>query len=467
MATSAYSAPEMKRDRELNGAEPWRDVFYLNVFMDVALTQRQIERHERVWIHRFLANRGAPELYRQMEETIAVGHVDQAALETGFAHAAHELSPGEKRRFVYNLAQLLESKGKLTDSEYARVLDIADKLGIADTEADSMLHSVFSLNDTLLAVIGVLAGGAILYFARTVVVPLIIAILLTMIIGKVESFMRRKLAIRRFRWLTKLSATLLILSVFACLVLAAIASGTDIADRFGFYQEKLTAVVQNAQQVQTALAWLRGHGVVNPAAQLPIASLLTDLAQLLAGMLGNFVLIAIFTGFMVSSDSKFTGILQEINEKIGGYIFMKTVMSLLTGVLVTVECWIFGIDFAIFWGLLAFLLNYIPTVGSIVATVPLVLLAVVQIDSWGVIVFFALNLIVLLQLIGQVLEPKLMGSRLGLKPIAILLGLVFWGLLWGIPGMFLATPLMVVLRMLAAHFNVSRGFERLLATETT
>ena len=107
MATSAYSAPEMKRDRELNGAEPWRDVFYLNVFMDVALTQRQIERHERVWIHRFLANRGAPELYRQMEETIAVGHVDQAALETGFAHAAHELSPGEKRRFVYNLAQLL------------------------------------------------------------------------------------------------------------------------------------------------------------------------------------------------------------------------------------------------------------------------------------------------------------------------------------------------------------------------
>ena len=68
---------------------------------------------------------------------------------------------------------------------------------------------------------------------------------------------------------------------------------------------------------------------------------------------------------------------------------------------------------------------------------------------------------------GQVLEPKLMGARLALKPIAILLGLIFWGLIWGIPGMFLSTPLMVVLRMLSAHFNVSRGFERLLATETT
>ena len=288
-----------------------------------------------------------------------------------------------------------------------------------------------------------------------------------MIIYRVEGFITQKFAIRRLRWLTRLGSTLLILAAGFALVLAAVASGTDIAQRFGFYQEKLTTVLHNASLLQNALSWLRAHGVGDLMSHVPVADILTGLAQTAAAMLGNFVLICIFTGFMVFSDANFTGILEEINEKIGGYILIKTLMSLLTGVLVAVECWIFGIDFAIFWGLLALLLNYSPTVGSIVATAPLILLAIVQLDSWGLIALFALNLIVLLQLMGQVLEPKLMGARLALKPLAILLGLIFWGRIWGIPGMFLSTPLMVVLRMLSAHFNVSRGFERLLATETT
>ncbi len=459
----------VSKDNRALGAdgEDWRDLLYLYTFLDIGLSHRALERHERVWIRRFLANRGKPQLYQRMDEIIAVGHVDAAALQQVTERAARELSPGEKRRFIYNLAQLFESKGKLSGPEYDRLLDIAGTIGIEDTEADAMIQSVFSLNDSILAEIGVLAGCAILYLARSVVVPLVIAILMTMIIYRVESFITEKLAIRRFRWLTRLGSTLLILAAGFALVLAAVASGTDIAHRFGFYQQKFATVLHNASLLQSGLAWLRAHGVGDLMSHVPVADILTGLAQTLAGMVGNFVLICIFTGFMVFSDAEFTGIVAEIKEKIGGYIFIKSLMSLLTGVLVGVECLIFGIDFAIFWGLLALLLNYIPTVGSIAATLPLILFAVVEIDSWGLIALFALNLIVLLQLMGQVLEPKLMGTRLALKPIAILLGLIFWGLIWGIPGMFLSTPLMVVLRMLSAHFNVSRGFERLLATETT
>ena len=106
----------------------------------------------------------------------------------------------------------------------------------------------------------------------------------------------------------------------------------------------------------------------------------------------NIVLVVIFTGFMVFSSSRFTGLLQEMNETIGAYIAVKTLMCLLTGALFVVMCWIFGIDFALFWGLLAFLLNYIPSVGSIIATLPLILLAAIQLHSWPRVALFAVIL---------------------------------------------------------------------------
>jgi predicted PurR-regulated permease PerM len=154
-----------------------------------------------------------------------------------------------------------------------------------------------------------------------------------------------------------------------------------------------------------------------------------------------------------------------MNDKIGAYIGIKTLICLLTGLLAYGLCMIFGIDFALFWAVLAFLLNYIPTVGSIIATLPPILLAMIQLDSWILIVLFVVLFTVLQVILGQVLEPKLMGTRLALKPLAILLGLIFWGLLWGIPGMFLATPLMALLRILSSYFNFSRPFERLLAAD--
>ena len=138
---------------------------------------------------------------------------------------------------------------------------------------------------------------------------------------------------------------------------------------------------------------------------------------------------------------------------------------MLTGVVVFSLCSIFGIDFALFWAILGFLLNFIPSVGSIIASIPPILLSMIQLESWTSVALFAVIFIVAQVLLGQVLEPKLMGSKLAVKPVAILLGLIFWGFLWGIPGMFLAAPLMALMRILASYFNFSRSFERLLAAE--
>lgn len=448
-------------------AEDWRDVFYLEAFLDLSLADRPIERRERVWIKRFLANRDKPHLYRRMDEIIQAGRCDADELRLLVRRAAAELSMGEKRRFLYNLAQLFQSKGTLSTPAYGRILDLAETLGVPDTEADAMLHSVYRINDTFIAILGLLACGVIVYLTRSVFVPLVISIFLTMIINRIDGAIASVLRLRRLRWFTKLAAMVAILGVLFGLVMAAIVSGTDIASRYPEYESRFVTALHESETAQSVLAWLGDKGVLAPLEQLPIGDLVSDFLGSLLSLLSNFVLVVIFTGFLVFSSSSFTGVLAEMNKKVGTYISTKSLVCLLTGLTVYVLCSVFGVDFALFWALLAFLLNFIPVVGSIIASLPPILLAVVQLDSWTAIVFFLVLMTVSNTFLGQVLEPKLMGARLALKPVAILLGLVFWGLLWGIPGMFLATPLMVLLRILASYYNFSRRFERLLATDTT
>jgi AI-2 transport protein TqsA len=444
----------------------WRDLFYLTAFLDLTLSPGGIERRERVWIRRFLANRHNPLLDRRMDRIIAAGHCDADELHSLAQRAGAELSMGEKRRFIYNLAQLFQARGPLAPPDYERVLDLAGRLGIPDTDADAMLHSVYRVNNSFIAVLGLLAGGTIIYLTRSVIIPLVISIFITMIINRVDGLIASTLRLRRPRWFTRLAAMVAILGVLFGLVMAAIVSGTDIAGRYPEYEARFLTTLQESAAAQSAIAWLGEKGVLAQVQQLPIGALVSSFVASLLSLLSNFVLIVIFTGFLVSSSTAFTGVLAEMNRKVGTYISTKSLVCLLTGLVAYVLCLAFGVDFALFWALLAFLLNFIPVVGSIIACIPPILLAVIQIDSWSAIVLFSAILIVMNTLLGQVIEPKLMGTRLAIRPVAILLGLVFWGLLWGIPGMFLATPLMVLLRILASYYHFSRGFERLLSTDT-
>jgi AI-2 transport protein TqsA len=448
-------------------AADWRELFYLYAFLDVLLSQRGIERRERVWIRRFLAHRGKRHLFARMDEIILNGRPDEVELQRLFDKAAIELSTGEKRRFIHDLAQLFEPNGKLSVVEYEKLLEVGGRIGVSDIDADSMIHSVYNIANTFVTIMGVLALGTILYLTRSVIIPLVIALLMTMIINKVGSLITSAFPGRRVRWLTKLGATVVILGVFFGLATVAVVSATDMVNRFPDYQAQFNEAMQGSSEVQSALGWLREKGLLAQLQQLPIGGMLTSVLGSVVTLVGDIVLVVIFTGFMVFSSAKYTGLHHEMNETIGTYIAVKTLMCLLTGAFFVVMCWGFGIDLALFWGLLAFLLNFIPAVGSIIATLPLVLLATIQLHSWTSIALFAAILLVVQQFIGQILEPKLLGTRLSLKPVTILLGLIFWGLLWGIPGMFMATPLMVLIRIVSSYFNVTRGVERLLASETT
>jgi len=464
-ASPASSAPATPAPRDAGVEADWRDRFRLYHFLELSLTDRVVERRELVWIKRYLAAHRLTSLLPRMQEIVALGHCDREELRRLAERAAAELSMGEKRRFVTDLAQLFKSKGKLAPTEYERILDLAEKIGVPDTEADAIVHSVYSINDTFLAILGLLALGGILYFAQVVFVPLVIAIFVTMLINKVESLLASAFSLHRFRWLNKAFAMVVILAVVVGLVGAAVASGSEVADRVPFYQAKIGTAVDDSELAQRALAWARDHGVLGGVKDLPLGDLVGGLLGSAVSFLSNFVLVIIFTGFLVFSSSSFTGILAEVNDKIGTYMSVKTLINLVTGLLVFLLCLVFGVDFPLFWAILAFLLNFIPSIGSIVAIVPPVLLSLIQLDSWTLNVVFVVLFVGTQVVLAQVIEPKLMGNRLNIKPLAIILGLIFWGFLWGIPGMFLATPLMVLLRILSGYFNFSRGFERLIAAD--
>lgn len=148
---------------------------------------------------------------------------------------------------------------------------------------------------------------------------------------------------------------------------------------------------------------------------------------------------------MVPNDRRrMTKIVREVQE----YLGIKTLTSLTTGLLIGVLAWFAGLDFPILLGLIGFVLNYIPTVGSILAAVPALLLSVVQFGSLGNFILVIVGYGAINTVFGNIVEPSLMGRRLGLSTLVVILSLLFWAWVWGPVGALLAVPLTMVVKIM-------------------
>ncbi len=137
----------------------------------------------------------------------------------------------------------------------------------------------------------------------------------------------------------------------------------------------------------------------------------------------------------------------RITGQVADYVSIKTLVSLLTGVLAGLLTWALGVDFPVLWGLLAFLFNFVPNIGSILAAIPAVLLALVLNGGANALLVGA-GYLVINMAVGNVLEPRVMGRRLGLSPLVVLLSLIFWGWVFGPVGMILSLPMTMVVKIL-------------------
>lgn len=156
-------------------------------------------------------------------------------------------------------------------------------------------------------------------------------------------------------------------------------------------------------------------------------------------------------------------LIDKMRYDIRSYIGIKVLTSAATGGLSYLVLHLVGVDFASFWAVLIFLLNFVPTIGSIIATAFPSVLTLVQFDTLGPFVVTASVLTLVQFTIGSLLEPKLMGNRLNLSPIVILLSLGLWGSVWGIPGMFLCVPITVIIMIVCSYFPQSRPIAILLS----
>ena len=151
-------------------------------------------------------------------------------------------------------------------------------------------------------------------------------------------------------------------------------------------------------------------------------------------------------------------------ENVQRYMAIKSVVSLMTGVIIATGLWLIGVDYPLLWGVLAFLLNYVPNIGSIIAAVPAVLLAFVQLGALAALLSTMLYVAVNM-LIGNMVEPRFMGRGLGLSTLVVFLSLVFWGWVLGPVGMLLSVPLTITVKIALESSSESHWLAVLLGPE--
>ncbi|MGH8463282.1 MAG: AI-2E family transporter [Pseudomonas sp.] len=219
------------------------------------------------------------------------------------------------------------------------------------------------------------------------------------------------------------------------------------------------------------------------AERLDLSVIITSVALSFTGLARDGMLIVIYVGFMLFEQGNFDRklaalvndpqrekrtqrIVAQIKADIQKYISIKFLASAATGLLSYILLRALGINFAEIWALLIFIFNFIPTIGSIVATLFPSLMALAQSnDGFGLFFAVLLGITAIQILIGNVLEPRIVGQSLNLSPVVILFNLALWGAIWGIPGMFLCVPLLIITTIVLAHFPKTRPIAILLSSD--
>jgi len=208
----------------------------------------------------------------------------------------------------------------------------------------------------------------------------------------------------------------------------------------------------------------------------------TYVASSLAGIATSTGMVIIYLIFMFIEQSAFNKkidmlstqklktkklryILNSIDEHMKKYLFTKTFISTATGVFAYIALKIIGLEFASVWAFMIFILNYIPTLGSILACAMPIAYAFISGDTWHLPIFTAASLVAIEIVFGNILDPKLTGKTLNISTLAILINLIFWGMIWGIAGMFFSVPILAAIYITTAQFDSTRWIAILLSAD--
>ncbi len=325
---------------------------------------------------------------------------------------------------------------------------------------------------TFAAIIIVIAG---IRSAESIVNPFLLAVFISIISTHPIEWMEKK----------GIPHTLAVVSIIIFILLIIIGVGGLTGTSVANFSANLPSYERRLRDIElNSLKYLDAFGIDFSEEHIfqafdsrKILSFTASVLNSLGGLMGTSLLIFITVLFMllesksfiykfsiISNQPRETEVrVAEIISNVNRYLTLKTLTSLVTGILISLWLWIIGVDYPVLWGLLAFLLNYIPNIGSLIAAIPAVLLAIIQLNTAGVILTMVGYLVINL-VMGSLIEPRIMGRGLGISTLVIFLSLIFWGWVLGPIGMFLSTPLTMSVKIAFETNEDTRWFAVLLSS---
>ena len=322
------------------------------------------------------------------------------------------------------------------------------------------------------ALIIIIAG---VIYAKSIITPFLLALFVSIICAQPISWLEKK---RIPRWMALVIVILGMVILFSAFTFLIGGTLSSFSGNLSKYEASLTTIrnsfIQSLNENGLNIPLDQVSNLVQPA---KILEFTVGALNKLFNMMGNTFLIFLIIIFILmefgsfsikakairnesdKSASYYSAILQNIRH----YLGIKTLLCLSIGFLVYLSLLIIGVDYPLLWALIAGLMNYIPNIGSILATIPTVLFALVQLGLSGALWTLGSSMLIH-NVLGNFIEPRIMGKGLGLSPLVVLLSLLFWGFVLGIAGMFLSVPFTMTIKIILEQNEKTKWIAVLLGT---
>ncbi len=308
-----------------------------------------------------------------------------------------------------------------------------------------------------LLIISLIAIAFTLNFTKPIMIPFVLALLIRILIDPIIDFQITNLHIHRL--IAVLVSLILIVFLFIIIVPFLIGSVATFLQSADDYNTKVLLLIDFIISKLSEFDIVVDREVIrNTLSTLPFLDWASAILSNSANFISKFFLVVIMTLFLLlGKKSNNTSVeWNEIIMHVKKYIFTKFITSSATGILAGIIYWFLGIELALIFGVLTFILNFIPVFGSVIAVLIPIPVAFLQFsDPTNLILIILLPTIVHI-IIGNILEPKIFGEAFGLHPITVILSLIFWGMIWGIIGVLLAAPITAIIKISFEKFETTR-----------
>ena len=335
---------------------------------------------------------------------------------------------------------------------------------------------------------------ALLILGKSLLIPFVIAIFIWYVINALSHYIGEYKFVKKHlpTWANTVISALIILLLIGLVGGLIAENARAMVNELPKYEKNLGYLIERlgttfnldtsrffelsgAEKVPDILGSLRGL-----FSEINVADLITNVLNALSGVAGNTFLVFIYVMFLFFEQAvfptkvralfsqedqfkQFNDVMSHINEAIRAYFSVKLTVSLITGIASYILMALVGLDFAFFWAFLIFLLNFIPNIGSLIATIFPSVLALIQFETLTPFVIILVGVGSIQLLVGNLIEPRMMGSSLNISSLVVIIALTLWGSIWGIAGMILCVPITVMMMIVFAQFPNTRAIAILLS----